>query len=135
MIEYLGQAWQLFLDNPIWASLFWSFCLVKAFGNALKHNYASFKKVLGIPDKWDWYFDPRISWHNKNASWWMFFLTPFSDFWHSLWTAWQFYYVIAVSIKTDNWILGVLMVGIPGVFIIFNGFYNWLKQTKFIKWL
>ncbi len=42
---------------------------------------------------------------------------------------------IIVSVKTSNWVYGVGIVGVVGVFIVFNGFYNWLKQSKFIKWL
>jgi len=149
MIEYLQQTRQLLLYYPEWAIIFWTFCTVKAFGNSLRHNYKRFKIVLGIPDRWDWWFDPSQSHNNKYENWIWRFLAPFSDFWHTIWTVWQFYFVIQCVFALHKYstmlhpqffvwayiIYGVGIVGIVGVFIIFNGFYNWLKQTKFIHWL
>ncbi len=110
--------------------IFWTFCLVKALNNSLLHNYRAWKSRFGIPDKWDWWFDPSISWKNKNKSWLWGLLTPFSDFWHSLWTWWQIGFVTYAIIET-GWFNGLLLTGVGGVFVIFNGVYSFMKRKKY----
>jgi len=130
--EYLHQAWLLFLSNWEWALLFWTFCVVKALNNSLRFDYRMWKVKFAIPDRWDFWFDPSISWENKYRSWLWKLLTPFSDFWHTMWTLWQVQFVITVSLYFDNWIFGVGITGIVGVYIIFNGIYAYARDRKFI---
>jgi len=113
------------------AIIFWTFCIVKAINNALRFDYKNWKARLGIPDKWDWWFNPSISWKNKNKSWLWKLLTPFSDFWHTLWTIWQIGFVIYSIIKT-GWINGLLITGVVGVFILFNSIYAFLRKKRYV---
>jgi len=115
----------------IFWSIFWSFQIVKASMNALRHDYGAFKSRLGIPDKWDWWFDPSISWKNKYERGWFFrYIVPFSDLWHTGWTLWQLAFVVLAIIKI-GWINGLLVMGVGGVFLIFNGLYNFLRRKKY----
>jgi hypothetical protein len=104
--------------------------IVKASNDALMHDYSKWKQRFGIPDKWGFYFNPLISWKNKYKSKVWMLLTPFSDIWHTLWSLWQFYFVI-ILIQQFGW-MG-LAYGVAGVFIVFNGFYNFLRYKKFIQ--
>jgi hypothetical protein len=105
--------------------------IVKASNDALKHDYSKWKQRFGISDKWDFYFNPLTSWTNKYKSKIWMLLTPFSDIWHTLWTLWQFYFVYALMIEYGFWY--GLGVGVAGVFIVFNGLYNFLGYKKFIQ--
>ena len=106
-----------------------SFQIIKASNNALQHDYKHWKQRFGIPDKWDYWFNPAISWKNKYESKIWLWLTPFSDIWHTLWTLWQIN-VFRVLCEQYGWI-GFIW-GVAGVFIIFNGLYNFLRYKKFI---
>jgi len=108
-----------------------SFMIVKASNDALTHDYYKWKQRFGIPDKWDFYFNPAISWQNKYRSWLWKLLTPFSDIWHTLWTLWQFYFVYVLMTQFGFWY--GLAIGAGGVFIVFNGLYNFLRYKPFIK--
>ena len=116
--------------------LFFTFMVVKASNNALIHDYAKWKQRLGISIKWDFYFNPAISYLNKYRkdkilgfiSWQL--ATPFSDIWHTLWTVWQFYFVYVLMTQLGVWY--GLGVGVAGVFVIFNGLYNFLRYKKYV---
>jgi hypothetical protein len=137
---YLTHYWH-------WTITFFYFQVVKSSLNAMEHSgYAKFKEKLGIPDKWDWWFDPAVSHNNKKFNWifkilgwdenkWKWLgrlLTPFSDFWHSMWTLWQVWFLIALYIETRNFWLTLCLVGIPGVYLIFNGIYAYLRDVEFL---
>ena len=111
--------------------LFFTFMIVKASNNALKHDYDKWKQRLGIPIKWDFYFNPATSHLNKYRSRLWMLLTPFSDIWHTLWTLWQFYFVYVLMTQLGFWY--GLGVGVAGVFVIFNGLYNFLRFKKYIQ--
>lgn len=116
----------------LWLIILWlSFNIVKASNDALTHDYAKWKQRLGIPDKWVFYFDPSISWMNKYRGKLWSLLTPFSDIWHTLWTLWQFYFVYCLVRELGFW--SGLAIGVAGVFIIFNGLYNFLRYKPYIK--
>jgi hypothetical protein len=113
-----------------------AFSIVKSLNNALLHDYSKWKQRLGIPDKWDWYFNPNISWKNKNKGKLFWFITwemvtPFSDFWHTLWTLYQIGITIDMVVLF-GWIYG-LVPNVISVFLIFNGIYNFMRYKKFIK--
>lgn len=110
--------------------LWLTFNIIKASNDALLHDYPKWKQRFGIPDKWDFYFNPAISWQNKYKSWLWKLLTPFSDIWHILWTLWQFLFVYALIIELGFWY--GLALGIAGVFVIFNGLYNFLRFKKYV---
>ena len=115
----------------IWIIIFLTFMIVKASNDALLHDYSKWKQRFGIPDKWDFYFNPAISWKNKYKSKVWLLLTPFSDIWHTLWTLWQFLFVYALTTEYGFWY--GLGIGVFGVFIVFNGLYNFLRYKKFIQ--
>lgn len=108
-----------------------SFMIVKASNDALTHDYGKWKQRFGIPDKLDFYFNPAISFMNKYKSKIWMLLTPFSDIWHTLWTLWQFYFVYVLMTQFGFWI--GLAIGAAGVFIVFNGLYNFLRYKPYIK--
>lgn len=112
--------------------IFWTFCIVKALADSLKHDYPKWKRRLGIPDNWDWWFDPAISHQNKHKGFWWGIITPFSDAWHTLWTLWQIGFVIYAMIKT-GFVNGLIVTGVGGVFILFNGIYAFMKKKKYFK--
>lgn len=112
--------------------IFWIFCIFKSLADSLKHEYPKWKSRLGIPDKWDWWFDAAVSHQNKYKGFWAGIFTPFSDAWHTLWTIPQFAFVIYAIIKTGL-ISGLLVTGIGGVFVIFNGIYAFMRKKKFLK--
>ena len=117
--------------------IFWTFCIAKAFMNSLRHDYKGWKSRFGIPDKWDFWFNPGISHTNKYKGKLFWFITwehitPFSDLWHTVWTLWQSG-VIGWAIYRDGWVSGLLLTGVVGVFIIFNGIYNFMRRRKFIE--
>jgi len=111
----------------IWAT----FQIVKSSNDALLHDYKKWKQRFGIPDKWDFYFDPSISHLNKHKSWLWELLTPFSDIWHIFWTLWQFYFVYVLVRQFGFW--EGMAYGVAGVFIVFNGLYNFLRYKSYIK--
>lgn len=116
----------------LWLIILWlSFNIVKASNDALLHDYPKWKQRLGISDKWDFYFNPAISWQNKYKSKIWMLLTPFSDIWHTLWSLWQFYFVYCLITELSLW--SGLAIGVAGVFIIFNGLYNFLRYKPYIK--
>jgi len=108
---------------------FW-FQITKSSNNALLHDYTKWKQRLGIPDKWDWWFNPNVSHQNKYKSWLWKLLTPFSDFWHTNWTVFQIGWTVIMVINF-GWY--GLFTAIAGVFIIFNGLYNFLRFKPFVK--
>ena len=111
--------------------IFFSFMVVKASNNALLHDYPRWRQRFGIPAKWDFYFNPAISHLNKYKSKIWNLLTPFSDIWHTLWTLWQFYFVYVLIRQFGFW--EGMAYGVGGVFIVFNGLYNFLRYKKFIN--
>ena len=111
--------------------LFFSFMVVKASNDALLHDYPKWKQRFGIPDKWDFYFNPVVSHLNKHRSRIWLLLTPFSDIWHTLWTLWQFYFVYVLMTQLGFWY--GLATGAAGVFVVFNGLYNFLRFKPYIK--
>lgn len=111
-----------------------SFQVVKSVNNALRHDYKHWKQRFGVPDKWDFWFNPAISHNNKYrgkifwfVTWKM--ITPFSDFWHTAWTVFQIGWTVIMVINF-GWY--GLFIAIGGVFIVFNSIYNWLRYKKFI---
>lgn len=100
--------------------------IVWAFDDALHHFYANVKRVLHIPDKWDWWFNPAISWKNKYRNkLWQFF-TPISDQKHVNRTIqWLLVMGIVYNYTQNIWIS--LGIGILGVYIMFNLIYKILK--------
>ena len=110
--------------------IFWTFCIVKAFNNSLRHDYKNWKSRFGIPDKWDFWFNPAISHTNKYRDWVWKLLTPVSDFWHTLWTLWQISFVVYVYL--EHGLLQATITGITGVFVIFNGIYAFMRRRAFI---
>lgn len=100
--------------------------------NSLRHDYKNWKSRFGIPDKWDWWFNPAISGKNKYKSWLWGLLTPFSDLWHIGWTVWQIGFV-AYAVTKYGWVSGLIVTGVSGVFLIFNGIYNFMRRKNFIK--
>jgi hypothetical protein len=96
----------------------------------MQHDYSKWKKRLGISDKIDFYFNPLESWKNKYKSKIWMLLTPFSDAWHTLSTLWQFYFVIVLMNEFGFW--GGLALGVAGVFVVFNGIYNFMRYRRFI---
>jgi hypothetical protein len=114
------------------AIIFWTFTITKALADSLQHDYPKWKSRFGIPGKWDWWFNPAISWENKNKGFWWGVFTPFSDAWHSLWTFWQIGFVI-YAVAAKGWVSGLLVTGVAGVFILFNGVYAFARKQKYIK--
>jgi hypothetical protein len=111
--------------------IFWIFCITKALTDSLKHDYPAWKSRLGIPNKWDWYFDPSISYLNKKRNWIWGLITPVSDAWHTLWTIPQIGYIIYAVIIL-GWVNGLLVAGVGGVFVIFNGIYAFMRKKPYI---
>lgn len=109
------------------------FSVIKAFANALKHDYLKWKQRLGIPDRLDFWFNPAISHNNKNRGKLFWFITwemitPFSDMWHTLWTLFQFAVTIDMMILFGWW--QGLLPNVISVFVVFNGIYNFLRYRK-----
>lgn len=113
-----------------------SYNIVKALKDAVSHDYPKWKQRFGIPDKWDFYFNPAISHQNKYRGKLFWFITwenitPFSDIWHTLSTLLQIAWTIDMIVMF-GWIAG-LVPNIISVFLIFNGLYNFLRYKKYIK--
>jgi len=105
--------------------------------NSLRHDYKGWKSRFGIPNKWDFYFDPAISHRNKYRGKLFWFITwkhitPISDVWHLAWTLFQVGFVIYAIVR-DGWLSGLFVTGIIGVYFIFNGGYAFMRRRKFIK--
>lgn len=99
--------------------------------NSLRHDYKNWKSRFGIPDNWDWWFNPAISWKNKyERGWFCRYVVPFSDLWHSVWTLWQIGFV-TYAITAHGWLSGLIITGVSGVFLIFNGIYAFMRRRKF----
>lgn len=108
-----------------------TFMVQKALRDSMQHDYAKWKQRFGIPDKWDFYFNPNISHKNKYSKVFWLSITPISDAWHTLSTLWQFYFVYVLMTQLGFWY--GLAIGAGGVFIVFNGIYNFMRYKPFIK--
>ena len=110
--------------------LWFGYQVQKSLRESLRDDYPTWKNRLNIPDKWDFWFDPGISWQNKDKNWVWKALTPFSDFWHTVSTLYQISWVIIMII---NWGWWGLLFGITGVYVVFNGIYAFLRRKQWIS--
>ena len=110
--------------------IFIAFCFLKALENAMLHDYPAWKKRFGIPNKWDWWFNPKESWKNKYKGWLWKILTPISDCWHTIWTVSMSSYIIYIMIEIN--LYQGLMVGVIGIFVIFNFFYPFFRRKEIL---
>lgn len=115
MIDAMINIWQVIVIF----SLGWG---LKMFRDAIKSNYYSYnvdtkkwegvKVTLHIPDKWDWYCNPAISWENKDRGWLWKLLTPVSDLYHLLASMFMLCFLLALQeellLMVIIWIVGIL---------------------------
>lgn len=102
----------------------------KSIKDVLQHDYKNWKSRFGIPDKWDFWFNPAVSWQNKYRSRWWNVFTPFSDAWHTIATIYQIAWVIIMIV---NWGWWGLLFGVTGVYVVFNGIYAFLRRKQWIS--
>jgi len=129
-MEWINEIPKLALSEWHWLVTSFYFMITKAVANSLKHNYDSWKKVLHIPDGWDWWFNPATSWKNKYNYKWLGIFVGISDCWHTLWTVWIIWYQVALTIETGNPIFAFVISGGIGMYLIFNPIYNWLRSKR-----